>query len=207
MATKQFILTVTTSQDEAALEQVLAHAADAIRESLGDSSANVGIDPAPGELLIIVAGNPFDGLVVFGGFGDPADREDWTDQNLQGEHWWYPTVVDAYSADAQVVIEGVCPPGSGAADTTRRAQPCQSVQTTKAARFPTSAVSTGSAATRPRSGGGRAAGAPSVMPTRALRALRSSLRPVLAPLRGGLRLPSGPDRAPVGQGLRPTPAQ
>ena len=90
---------------------MLAHAADAIRESLGDSSVNVGIDPAPQELLIIVAGNPFDGLVVFGGFGDPAEREDWTDQNLKGDHRWYPTVVDAYSVDAQVVIEGVRPTG------------------------------------------------------------------------------------------------
>jgi hypothetical protein len=101
MATKQFILTVTTSEEEAAREHVLAHAADVIRENLGDSSANVGIDPAPEELLIIVAGNPFDGLVVFGGFGDPADRQDWTDQNLKGEHWWYPTVVDASSVDAR----------------------------------------------------------------------------------------------------------
>ena len=111
MATKQFSLTVTTSQDETALEHVLAHAADVIRENLGDPSANVGIDPAPEELLLIVAGNPFDGLVVFGGFGDPADRQDWTDQNLQGDHWWYPTVVDAYSVDARVVIEGVRPTG------------------------------------------------------------------------------------------------
>ena len=101
MATKQFILTVTNSEDEAALEHVLAHAADAIREDLGDSSANVGIDPAPQELLLIVVGNSFDGLVVFGGFGNRADREDWTDQNLQGEHWWYPTVVDASSVDAR----------------------------------------------------------------------------------------------------------
>jgi hypothetical protein len=42
MATKQFILTITTSEDEAALEHVLAHAADAIRENLGNSSAQRG---------------------------------------------------------------------------------------------------------------------------------------------------------------------
>jgi hypothetical protein len=107
MATKQFILTIITSEDEAVLEHVLAHAADAIREDLHDPSTKVEINPASEEVPIIVAGNPFDGLVVFGGFGDPADREDWTDQNLQGEHWWYPTVIDAHSVDAQVAVEGL----------------------------------------------------------------------------------------------------
>lgn len=108
MASRQFILTVTTTnQNDPALEHVLAHAVNAIWENLGDPNAEVDLDPAPQEVPIIIAGNPFDGLVVFGGFRDPADREEWTDRNLQGHHWWYPAVIDADSVEAQVAIEGL----------------------------------------------------------------------------------------------------
>lgn len=111
MPSSQFILTITTTTttttNDAAQPGVLAAAADAIRKHLGDPDATVELDPAPEEVPIIVAGNPFDGLVVFGGFRDPADREDWTDRNLQGEHWWYPPVIDVTSADAQGATENL----------------------------------------------------------------------------------------------------
>jgi hypothetical protein len=54
---------------------------------------------------IVAAGNPFDGLRLFGGFDDHQEMEDWTDQHLQGEHWWYPTVLGAHSVAARVGIE------------------------------------------------------------------------------------------------------
>lgn len=39
-------------------------------------------------LSVIVLGNPFDGLRIFGPFATGEEAHEWADTNATGEDWW-----------------------------------------------------------------------------------------------------------------------
>lgn len=50
-------------------------------------------------MLLIAAGNPFDGLRLYGPFADDDERHEFTETQLRDEYWWYPELIDPAAVD------------------------------------------------------------------------------------------------------------
>ena len=62
-------------------------------------------------MIVIVYGNPFDGLSVLGMFECTADATDYAGHYLNAEDWWVTSVEPKIEEETHTMIEGEYIPG------------------------------------------------------------------------------------------------